>query len=254
MNAVEDAAVAAAQQLASSCKDPLGTALVSVILHGSLTMGDFQPGRSDLDLLLVVERGLTPAEADALVEMVRAADPSPAGGVDVLVVTRPTAERPADYPSRELLVGRWPSTGGELEVEGHDEHVPDLWPELSEARAKGRSLLGPKPAEVIGEVPLDRIRANGMGWLRTWLDRTDDERNAAHMVLTACRIWRFESTGEHVSKSEAARWALERDPTLTGVELALAARTSFDQPAIDPGEIERVLRRVLRDFGEVAAD
>ena len=126
--------------------------------------------------------------------------------------------------------------------------MTDLWPELSEARANGRSLLGPAPREVIGEVPTDGVRANGLGWLRTWLDRTDDVENATHMVLTACRMWRFGLTGEHTSKSGAARWALEQDPSLVGVELALAAHTTSDDPRMAPREVEQVLLRVLRDL------
>lgn len=254
MSSVEEAAVAAAKRLADSCTDILQTTLVSAVLHGSLTMDDFRPGRSDLDLLIVVERGLTSSEADALVGAVRAADLGPAGGVDLLVVTRRTAETAADCPGRELLVGRWPGSGEGLEVEGHDDHVPDLWPELSEARANGRSLLGPEPRDVIGEVPPDRVRANGIGWLRTWLERIDDDKNAVLMVLTACRMWRFELTGEHMSKTDAARWALERDPSLIGVELALSARTTSDAPRIAPREVERVLLRVLRDLEEDAQD
>lgn len=254
MSSVEEDAVAAVKRLADSCTDILQTTLVSAILHGSLTMDDFRPGRSDLDLLLVVESGLTSSEANALVGAVRAADLGPAGGVDLLVVTRRTAKTPADYIGRELLVGRWPGSGQELEVEGHDDHVPDLWPELSEARANGRSLLGPEPREVIGEVPLDGVRANGIGWLRTWLDRIDDDKNAVHMMLTACRVWRFELEGEHSSKTDAARWALERDPSLIGVELALSARTASDAPRIAPREVKRVLLRVLSDLEKDAPD
>jgi hypothetical protein len=248
MNSVEEDAVAAVKRLADSCADILQTTLVSAILHGSLTVDDFRPGRSDLDLLLVVESGLTSSDADALVRAVRGVDLGPAGGVDLLVVTRRTAETPAVYVGRELLVGRWPGSGEELEVEGHDDHVPDLWPELSEARANGRALFGSEPREVIGDVPLDGVRANAIGWLRIWLDRIDDDKNAVHMVLTACRMWRFELEGEHSSKTDAARWALERDPSLFGVELARSARTASDAPRIAPRDVEMVLLRVLGDL------
>ena len=254
MSSVEEKAVAAAKRLAESCAVTLQSSLVSAILHGSLTMDDFQPGASDLDLLLVVERALTSEEADALIETVRAADLGPAGGVDLLVVTRRTAETPADYAGLELLVGRWPGSGEALEVEGPNDHVEDLWPELSEARANGRSLVGPEPREVIGEVPIDRVRANGVGWLRTWLERIDDDKNAVHMMMTACRMWRFGLTGEHTSKTDAARWALERDPSLVGVEVALSARSTSEAPRIAPREVETVLLRVLRDVEENSQD
>lgn len=238
----------AAKRLADSCYDILQTALLSAILHGSLTMDDFRPGKSDLDLLLVVERGLTSREAEALIEAVRSAALGPAAGVDLLVVTGRTAQAPADHPARELLIGRWPDARKELEVEGRDDHVPDLWPELSEARANGRSLLGRRPRELIGEVPPERVRVTGVSWLRTWLGRTEDDTNAVHMVLTACRMWRFQSTGEHTSKTAAARWALARDASLVAVQLALCARTTTDVPRISAREVERVLLRVVRDL------
>lgn len=254
MSSVEKDAVAAAKRLADACADILQPTLVSAVLHGSLTVDDFRPGSSDLDLLLVVESGLTSSEADALVGAVRRADLGPAGGVDLLVVTRRTAETPADYLGRELLVGSWPGSGQRLEVEGHDDHVPDLWPELSEARANGRALFGPEPREVIGEVPPDGVRANAIGWLRTWLDRIDDDKNAVHMVLTACRMWRFELEEEHSSKTDAAGWAMDRDPSLIGVGLALSARSTSDAPRIAPHDVEKVLLRVLRDLEKTAPD
>src|SRR5919204_460856 len=48
-----------AERLASRCASALGEQLVAAILHGSLTLGDFTPGRGDVDLLLVVERPLS---------------------------------------------------------------------------------------------------------------------------------------------------------------------------------------------------
>lgn len=73
MSNVEDEALVAARRLADSCADILRSSLVSAILHGSLTLDDFQPGRSDLDLLLVVDRGLADKQIDALIAAVREA-------------------------------------------------------------------------------------------------------------------------------------------------------------------------------------
>jgi len=42
--------------------------LVSVWAHGSLTAGDYQPGRSDLDLIAILERPCTAAEEQRLAE------------------------------------------------------------------------------------------------------------------------------------------------------------------------------------------
>jgi hypothetical protein len=248
-NSEEAAALAAVERLVASCADVLRSSLVSAILHGSLTQDDFRPGTSDLDLLLVVERALTPHQADALIKVAESADLGPAAGVELLGVTvQAAAAASEEAPGRELLVGRWPGPDEELEIEGPDEHVSDLWPEFSEARANGRSLVGPAPREIIGEVAAERVRVNGLGHLRRWLELTDDDANAGLMVLTACRMWRFELTGEHVSKTAAGRWALGIDPSLKGIQSALSARTTAHPVTMAPIEIERVLLRVLRDL------
>jgi hypothetical protein len=244
----EAAALAAAGRLAASCADVLRSSLVSAILHGSLTQDDFRPGKSDLDLLLVVEGPLTQQQADGLIKAVESTDVGPAAGVDLLVVTRRAAAAVSDEdPGRELSVGRWPGDE-QVEIEGPEEHVSDTWPEFSEARANGRSLLGREPRGVIGDVPAERVRANSLGHLRRWLGLTDDAPNAVFMVITACRMWRYGLTGEHVSKTAAARWALEQDPSLTGVRSAFSARTTSHPGTIAPSEVEEVLLRVLRDL------
>src|ERR1043165_7230304 len=84
MSGTEEAAVVAARRLADTCAAILNPTLVAAILHGSLTMDAFRPGTSALDLLLVVEQGLRPRHAHALVDAVRAADVGPAGGIDLL--------------------------------------------------------------------------------------------------------------------------------------------------------------------------
>jgi predicted nucleotidyltransferase len=244
----EEAAIAAAEQLAASCAEVLQSSLVSAILHGSLTQDDFRSGMSDLDLLLVVESALTQHQVDGLIEVVESAVLVSASGVDLLVVSsRDAAAASEEDPGRELLIGRRPSPDEELEIEGPDEHVSDNWPEFSEARANGRSLLGLEPGEVIGEVPAERVRANSLGHLRRWLGLTEDGPNAIFMVTTACRMWRFALSGDHVSKTAAARWALELDPSLAGVQLALLARTTSQPVTIAPPDVERVLLRVLKD-------
>ena len=43
-----------------------------MILHGSLTLGDYVPGRSDVDLLVVVDAPLTDAQVAQLLALVRA--------------------------------------------------------------------------------------------------------------------------------------------------------------------------------------
>jgi hypothetical protein len=83
-----------AETLARSCAGALGATIAAVILHGSLTLDDYVPGRSDVDLLVVVEEPLSDAQLDALTEAVGGNRPGAPGRVDLRVVTREVACSP----------------------------------------------------------------------------------------------------------------------------------------------------------------
>jgi hypothetical protein len=127
---------------------------------------------------------------------------------------------------------------------------PDLATELSMALLDGRALNGVPPDEVIAPVPAEWIIDRGRHWLATWRSLTDDAEHAAFMVLTACRIWRYALDEVYCSKSQAAEWALDRDPSLTAV-LQAVQRYQHD-PTTPVGEhgIAELLDRVLRETAD----
>jgi hypothetical protein len=125
---------------------------------------------------------------------------------------------------------------------------PDLVHELSIARAHGRSLVGRAPEAVIGPVTGERVIEVGDRQLAAWERLTDDADHAELMVLTACRIWRFAVERVHGSKAAAARWALERDPSLGAVEDALRQRTVDPAVPIGSEGVGRVLAHVRREL------
>ncbi|XVU27567.1 aminoglycoside adenylyltransferase domain-containing protein [Actinoplanes sp. CA-054009] len=235
----------AAQRIAAAVAGVLGSPARSVILHGSLAAGGFRPGRSDIDLLAVTTERLTDAQMDALEATVRDADlGGEASGVDLDVVLAETAAAPTREPALELHVGRYETL---FEVERRSAAAPDLPAELSLARAAGKALHGAPPGEVIGPVPVRWIVDRGRQWLRTWLGLTEDDENAAFMVLTACRIWHLAVEGRHVPKVEAGRWALQRRPTLIAVRQAIRRIEQGDPTPIDPARLAVVLETVLKE-------
>jgi len=242
-DAEEQAARDAAGGLADRCVDTCGGGLRAVLLHGSLATGGFRPGRSDMDLLVVVDDGLTGAQAASTEDAVRSADLGTAAGIDLHVVTAAVARAPSREPELELHVGRH-SGGVEVARRLRD---PDLLAELSMARGDGLALVGPPPDDVVGPVPPEWIVERGHHWLTRWLSLTDDTDNAAFMVLTACRMWRFALEHVHSSKPDAAAWALDRDPSLDVVRQALLqCAEDVDAPVDEPG-IAALLDRVLRE-------
>ena len=94
-------ALAFADELVSRCTDALGDAALSAILHGSLTLGEFTPGRSDIDLLVIVGGALSDDELAALRDAVAAAGEDAPRRVDLRVLTRATAAVPARRPRME---------------------------------------------------------------------------------------------------------------------------------------------------------
>ncbi len=233
----------AAERLADLCVDVLGDRLRSVVLHGSLVAGGFRPGRSDLDLLVVVDEGLTDARAIALEAGVATADAGDAAGIDLHVVTAEVARTPTRDPGLELHVGRY-SGGVEVTRNVHD---PDLLAELSMARAHGRALRGAAASDVIAPVAARWVVDRNRYWLESWRSLTDDATNAAFMVLTACRMWRFAVEQVHSAKAEAGAWALRRDPSLHVVRQALRQYGVDPDAPVDADGIGPLLDLVLRE-------
>ncbi|WP_433199972.1 nucleotidyltransferase domain-containing protein [Dactylosporangium sp. CS-047395] len=211
----------------------------SLVLHGSLASGDFRPGRSDIDLLMVVD---SPPDASVVEQVVGSADLGAAAALDLHVVLTSAAARPVPAPPLELYVRRHAGTPG-LDVERRAAASPDLILELSTARS-GRVLRG---EAVIGAVPPAWVVQRGRYWLRAWQALTDDTAHAAFMALTACRIWRFAHSHGHSSKLAAARWVLEREPSLASVRGAIRQYEGDATATIDRRDLAELLATALRE-------
>jgi hypothetical protein len=234
------AALAFAQRLTQISSQVLGESLLSVILHGSLTLDDYLPGQSDIDLLAIVDHALSDSEIDSLTRVVTAERAGAPGPVDLRVVTHAVATSPPDPPPLELYIRLKTSAPPAVEARRLE---PDMVVELSICRQHGRALLGSAARELIAEVPSGRVLRVGDAQLARWQSLTDDAPYAALMVLTACRIWRFSHERIHCSKFAAGTWALARDPSLHAIRDALRQRTGA-AVAVEPAEIARLLEIV----------
>ncbi|HEX4527252.1 MAG TPA: nucleotidyltransferase domain-containing protein [Gaiellaceae bacterium] len=178
----------------------------TVILHGSLALGDFRPGRSDIDLLVISD---LPTEGlVAAVERVWRQDPT---NLDLRVVTYAAAARPTKTPHMTLYVSLTDEHGLYVE-QNRDE--PDLVIEFSVCRQLGHTdVIGPVPDEWVDEV--------GVAVAERWKEIGYDPPHQELMALTACRMWRFREERVHSSKAAAAAWARAR-----------GARVAFDEESV----------------------
>jgi streptomycin 3"-adenylyltransferase len=207
-------------RVVSALRDDLGPDLIGVYLHGSLAMGAFTPGRSDIDMLAVCAAPLTPERSTGLGKALDAI-PRPASGGDLeFSLTTEAAVRAASAaPAFELHV----STHDEpTVVDGHDRPGDeDLVTHFAMARARGRSLFGPDPVEMFPEPDRALLISSMRGdieWARSssaagWEGHDQPQAaSMAYQVLNGARCLRFLETGDLGSKAEGAEWLERRDP------------------------------------------
>ena len=240
----ERAALACAERAAAATIGVLGDNALTVILHGSLVLGGYVPGRSDIDLLVIAAGPLSPSIADALGGATLAATAGWPGHVDYRVVLRAVAAVPARRPPMEVWMEIDPRLPGRHRAHVRNPGEPDLVPELSICRAAGRSLRGAAPRSLIGDVPPAWVDEVGLAEIETWIRKGQDLRFTQMTALTACRIWRYKEERVHCSKSEAGRWALAVDPTLSAVRLALQHRERDPTTRIPLTDVCRLLSTV----------
>ncbi len=246
-----DEALSFAQGLAAAGDRALGGTALGVILHGSLTLDAFVPGVSDVDLLVVVDEPLTDERWAALAEAAAAERMRAPGRVDLRLVRHRVVAAPTPLPPLEAYIEISPELDPGLHVEGPHPGERDLVVEFSFCRAHGRSLFGPAPSDLIGDVPDEWVLDVGDAQLADWEAIGDDPQHAQLTALTACRVWRFAEERRHCSKAEAGRWALGRDPTLQAVRDGLRQRQVDPATPIDAAEVARLLGIVRARLAEL---
>jgi Aminoglycoside adenylyltransferase, C-terminal domain len=190
------AAVAAARAVA-------GAQLLAVYLHGSAVLGGFVVGHSDVDLLLVIDNPTDTVGATALGHALLSVPGCPGSGLEASAVTRLAAMAPsAPWPfvvhvssslgNRKLVLG---------ETDGGD---PDLALHFAVVRQSGRTLMGPVPEDLVGQLPRDIILEHMRSELRWGLESAP----MAYAVLNAARALRFAAENVLCSKLDGGSWAI----------------------------------------------
>ncbi len=196
-------------RLTASLRAACGDALRSVVLHGSLAMGSFSVQRSDVDVLALIDGAIAYDARTALTRLLLevSAQPHP---IEISVLNSRAIgpwTHPAPYEFhfseswRERAQAAPPPGGIDPDLSGH----------VFLARARGRALLGPPPAEVLPEVPEALYRKSILA------DGLSDEfglpgllqsATPVYVALNACRTLAYLLDGKLRSKDEGGMWAL----------------------------------------------
>lgn len=192
----------------------LGPDVLGVYLHGSAVAGGLHH-RSDLDVLVVVDRDPDPSVRAALVGALlpvgrRAGTRPDDRSVELTVVIRSDVV-PWRYPPRQAFqYGEWERDEYLAGFVPAPRPEPDLAVLLTTAVAAGVPLAGPPISSLLAPVPASDLRRACIDLIGR-LDG-DLDTDTANVILTMARAWATLATGEILPKDAAATWAEERAP------------------------------------------
>ena len=200
------------QRLLAGVQAVLGEQFVGMYVHGSLATCGFQPGRSDVDFL-VVTAGTLPEE------MLRALETMHARVRDSGL--RWATRLEGSYIPRRALRCYDPADARHpaLRMDGSfgvDQHDSDWIIQRYLIREHAIVIAGPSPRALIDPVPAGDLRRAAGRILREWWapqlhdhSRLRSSEYQAYAVLTMCRALYTLQWGTVGSKEVAARWAQE---------------------------------------------
>ena len=205
--------------------------LIGVYLHGSSVMGCFNPTKSDLDILFVVESAITDIQKKMFMDVIIALnDNAPAKGIEMSIVRSEYCKNfvyptPFDLHFSNMHLNWYKSNPSEY-IEKMNGKDPDLAAHFVITKNRGIVLYGKPINDVFGEIPseayLDSIK-------RDIADSQDEViDNSIYIILNLCRVLAYVQDRLVLSKKEGGEWGIKNiDDKYQGlIKEALACYTS----------------------------
>jgi predicted nucleotidyltransferase len=201
-------------ELTRRLREVLGGDLVGVYVGGSYALGGFEPGRSDLDVAVVVRSALDERAKNEVVAALRhEALPVPARKLELVVYRLEHARAREVAPAFELNLNTGPQEfRADLEPRSGEGHWFAI--DRSVLAGNGLALFGPPASEVFGSPPREDLLPALAEVLR-WYRRNEPESEDG--VLNAGRSLRFAEDGAWVAKPTLRDWARKQPGTKTEI-------------------------------------
>jgi predicted nucleotidyltransferase len=236
------------EQAVTACQRLTPEPLAAAWVVGSLATDDFSTAASDIDLVVVaparLPEGTKKGLAQALDHCVLAC---PAHGLDLIIYRMAVLEGVPRAPEYEFSI----STGIEWETHvSFGGPYPGGLIDLATSRQIGRSLLGPHPREVVGQIPEQWVVEELLASLRWHLDKVHHPFHdpcGSNAVLNACRALHYLAAGNLVSKSAGAEWLLSTRSVPIAAE-ALERRLRPSSARLDHTQVISFLRDAIAEF------
>ena len=196
-------------------KDILKENLVGIYLHGSSVMGCFNPEKSDIDLIIVVDDKMPDITKKAYMDMIVDLNSyAHAKGIEMSIVRKEVCD-PFVYPTPfELHFSamhlKWYKDNPEdyiLKMNGTDK---DLAAHFTIIGKRGKSLFGLPIEDVFAVVP----KADYLDSIWNDIVEAPEEitENTMYLTLNLARVLAFAKDGLVLSKKEGGEWGLKNIP------------------------------------------
>lgn len=196
-------------------KEVLGAQLVGVYLHGSAVMGCYNPAKSDLDLIVVVNDSMTLESKKAFMDMVVELNGiAPDKGIEMSIVTS-RACNPFIYPTPfqlhfSVMHLNWYKDNPDDYIEKMNGTDKDLAAHFMIIRKRGKCLCGLPIEDVFAEIPKEAYMDS------IWNDimdaRDDIVEDTMYVTLNLARVLAYQKEELVLSKKEGGEWALRNLP------------------------------------------
>ena len=196
-------------------KEILQDNLVGVYLHGSAVMGCFNPLKSDLDFIIVVEKPMSDDVKRTFMDMVIEYNEfAPAKGIEMSIVLRKVCS-PFVYPTPfELHFStahtKWYKDNPNdyiCNMKGEDK---DLAAHFMILTNRGKCIYGDPIDEVFSEVPSEDYMDSIMNDV---CDAPNDiEEDTMYLILNLARVLAYKEEQLVLSKKEGGEWAIAHLP------------------------------------------
>lgn len=203
------------KRFVTACREILGDDLVGVYLHGSAAMGCYNEKKSDIDLIVVVNKAVSDDVKRRFMDMVVELNGhAPKKGIEMSIVKKEACD-PFIYPTPYELhfsnahLERYKSNPWDYieKMQGTDK---DLAAHFTIILNRGKCLFGKAVKDVFGAVRkeyyFDSIFAD--------IENAEAgiKNDPVYFILNLCRVLAYKKEELVLSKAEGGKWGMQNLP------------------------------------------